>query len=118
MPAHHPVPNLEPGDTGADRDHFASRLAARDEGRLRPELVFTGQHQDVDILRAARLNSYLDVTGTGWRWVWHFAQGKHLGTTERLADDRLHPAPPYSAASARTGASCCKRNFSKLITAW
>src|SRR6516165_1821242 len=77
MPAHHPVADLEPGDIGANRDHIADCLAARDEGRLR------------------------DLT-----------QGEDLGTTERLAYDRPHPARPYSAASARTGVSCSDRSFS------
>src|SRR6516162_9487234 len=112
MPAHYPVANLEPGHIGTDCHHFASRFAARDEWRLRPELVFAGQHQDIDILRAARPDPDLDLASTGWWRVWDFAQGEHLGTTERLTDDCLHSACPYSAASARTGTSCCNRNFS------
>src|SRR5262249_14654541 len=87
------------------------RLAARDEGRLRPELVFASQHQDVDILRTARPDPDLHLAGSRRGRVRDLAQGEHVRTTERLANNRLHPAPPYSAASARAGALCCARNF-------
>ena len=113
MPAHHLVADLEPGHIGADCHHLASRFAARDERRLRPELVFAGQHQDIDILRAARPDPDLHLAGTRRGRVRDLAQGEHLGAAERLADNRLHSrAPLYSAASARTGVSCCRRNFS------
>src|SRR6516162_1518994 len=105
MPAHHPVADPDPGHVWANRDNFAGRLAARHEGRLWPELVFTGQHQDVDILRAARPDADLHFSSAGWRQVGQLAQREHLGATERLADDRLHAARSYSAASARTGTS-------------
>src|SRR6516164_801020 len=104
MPAHHSVTDLEPGHIGADCDHFAGRLAARDERRLRAELVLAGQHQDIDILRAARADLDSHLAGARCRRVCHLAQGEDLGTPERLTDDGFHPATPYSAASARTGA--------------
>ena len=96
----------------ADRDHFAGRLTARDERRLRPKLVFSGQHQDIDILGAACPDPDLHLAGAGRRRVRDFAQGEDLRTAERLADDRFHPARRYSAASARAAPSCCARNFS------
>src|SRR6516165_499628 len=112
MPAHHPVADLEPGDIGANRDHVADCLAARDEGRLRPKLVFSGQHQDIDILRAPRPDPDLHLAGARRGRLRDLTQGEDLGTTERLAYDRPHPARPYSAASARTGVSCSDRSFS------
>ena len=66
MPAHHPVPDAEPGDIRATRDHFAGCFAARDEGRFRADLVFAGEHQDVDILRAARSDPDLYLAGARW----------------------------------------------------
>src|SRR5271167_184689 len=104
MPAHHSVADLEPGNIRADRDHFTGRLASRDERRLRAELVFAAEHQDVDILRAACANLDLHLAGPRRRRVRHLVQGEHLGTAECLTDDGFHTAIPYSAASARTGA--------------
>src|SRR5437667_6084116 len=66
MPAHHPVPDTEPSDIGADRDDLAGRFATRDKGRFRSELVFPGEHQDVDILRAARPDPDLYLAGARW----------------------------------------------------
>src|SRR5215813_10732305 len=63
MPAHHPVADTEPRDIRADRDDLAGRFAARDERRFRPELVFPGEHQDIDILGAARADPDLHLAG-------------------------------------------------------
>ena len=42
--AHDLVARLELRDAIADRDDLAGGLIARDEGRIRPELIFAGQH--------------------------------------------------------------------------
>ena len=94
MAAHHPIAGLEARDAGPDGDDLARAFAARDEGRFRPELVFAGQHQHVDILDAARLDANLQLSGSGRRRVGHLAQCQYLRSAKRFANDRLHRAPP------------------------
>ena len=61
MAAHDPIARPELGHTRSDRDHLPRRLAARNERRVRPELVFPGEHQNVHILHAACADSHLDL---------------------------------------------------------
>ena len=107
MPAHHPVPEVEPGDAGAARDHFAGRLAARDEGRFRAELVFAREHQDVDILRTARPDPHLYLAGARWGRVRDLAQRQYFGPAERLAHHRLHRRAPIANRRARRAQAGC-----------
>ena len=94
MPAHDAIAELEAGDAGADRDDLARPLIARDKRRVGPELVFAGEHQHVDILRAARPDAHLHLARTGRLRVRHLPQGQHLGPPERLAYDCFHSPPP------------------------
>ena len=74
MSAHHPIAGLEAGHAGPDGDDLTRTFAARDEGWLRPELVFAGQHQHVDILNPARLDANPQLSGAGRRRVGYLTQ--------------------------------------------
>ena len=113
--AHDAVAELEAGDAVADRDDFAGPLVAGDEGRLRAELVFPGEHQDIHVLHAARLDAHLYLARSGRRRIGQLAQGQHLGTAERLANNRSHALCPRcpgaiwdrAMLSPRCGAAQC-----------
>ena len=111
MSAHHSIAGFEAGHAGPDGDNLTPAFAARDEGRLWPELVFAGQHEHVDILDPARLDSNLQLSLPGRRRVGHLTQCQYLRPAERLADDSPHRR--YSAACACTSAAApCERSFS------
>ena len=103
MARHHLIARLEAIDAGADRDHFPGRLAARDERRLRPELIFAGEHQHVDILGAAGGEADLDFALGRRRRVRQVTPCQHLGATERLADHRLHAVALIAGAGDPDG---------------
>ena len=84
-------PGLNAVTSGADGDHLAGRLAARDERRLRAELVFAGQHQHVDVLHAAGADAHGDLAGAGRR---------------RVRAPRATPAPPDRRTPRRPWLSC------------
>jgi hypothetical protein len=90
VPAHHPVADPEPGDTRPEGNDFAGTLAARHKRRLGPELVFAGQHQDIDILHAARQEPHLHFALTRRRRIGQLMPRQRLGPAKRLADHRPH----------------------------
>ena len=106
--AHHPIAGFEAGHAGSDGDDLTRALAARDEGRFRPELVLAGQHQDVDILDAARLDADLQLTGSGRRRVGHLTQRQYFRSAKRLANDRLHRAPSGLFGGLGLDIRCCR----------
>src|SRR5260370_214572 len=74
MSGHHSIAGFEAGHAGTDGDDLTRAFAARDEGRFRPELVFAGQHQHVDILNAARLDTDLQLPRARRRRARHLTQ--------------------------------------------
>ncbi len=110
MPAHNPITRPEADDVRPDGEDLTRGLAARDEGRLGTELVFSGEHQHVDVLDAARLDANLQLSGAGRRRVGHLPQRQYLRPAKRLANDCPHLR--YSAACACTSVAGCERSFS------
>ena len=100
VPAHDLVAGFELRDPVADRDDFAGGLVAGDEGRVRPKLVFAGQHQHIDVLHAARADADLHLARAGRRRVGHLAQRQHLGPAKRFAHHRFHRLRLYRQSSS------------------
>src|SRR5947209_1506523 len=72
--AHDSIAGTEIGYACADGGDDSGGFAARNERRLGLELIFTREHQHVDVLHAARADLHLDLAWTGWRRVRHIPQ--------------------------------------------
>ncbi len=76
-------PTAKPVTSGPDGDDMARGLATGDERRFGAKLVFSGQHQNVDILDAARLDPDLDFARARWWRIRNFALRQTSGPPNR-----------------------------------
>jgi hypothetical protein len=62
MAAHDAVAHLEIDDCRTDDDDYAGGFATRNKRGFGAELIFSGEHQHIDVLDAPRADSHLDLT--------------------------------------------------------
>ena len=69
-------------------------LAARDERRFRPELIFSRQHENIDVLHAARFDSHLNFPDAWGRRIGNVPLRNYFRPTESFTDHCFHERFP------------------------